>query len=108
MYKVTRKTPTSIKRYEATEGEPIEHKIERIVNNKEAIQDGAPIIHTLRKDGVVPAYNPRTDRMEIAVDAMDKAHNAQLYQRDAKIKPIKKDDKPKEPNSDAKTGGTTE
>ena len=34
--------------------------------------DGAPIIYTERKDGVLPAYDIRTDRWEIAQEAMAK------------------------------------
>ena len=53
------------------EGEYIEEKVRRITENGEPIEDGAPIIYTERKDGVNPAYNIRTDRWEIAQDAME-------------------------------------
>lgn len=55
---------------ELLEGETIEEKIRRIVNNAEPITDGAPIIYTERKDGVQPQYNIRTDRWDIAAEAM--------------------------------------
>ena len=32
----------------------------------------APIIYTEKEDGVLPAYNIRTDRFDIAMDAYDK------------------------------------
>ncbi len=54
-----------------TEGETIEQKIERMVSNNEPIKDGAPDIYTEKKDGIISAYNIRTDRWEIAADAMD-------------------------------------
>ena len=57
------------------DGESIEVKIRRIVDEKEPITDGAPIIFTDAKDGVRPEFNPRTDRWEIAIDAMDKVSN---------------------------------
>lgn len=57
---------------EVTEGEAIEIKVARITQNKEPITDGAPIIYTEKKDGVLPAYNIRTDRFDIALDAMSK------------------------------------
>ena len=41
-------------------GESIETKVNRIVNNGEPITDGAPIIYTERKDGVLPEYDIRT------------------------------------------------
>ena len=51
------------------EGETIEAKVNRIVNNGEPITDGTPIIYTERKDGVLPEYDIRTDRWDIAIDA---------------------------------------
>jgi hypothetical protein len=71
---------------EIVEGEPIEHKIERVVSNKEPITDGAPSIFTERKDGVVAAYNIRTDRWEVASEAMDKVSGSIQAKRDAKGK----------------------
>ena len=52
------------------EGESIETKVERIVTNNEPISDGAPLIYTERKEGVLPQYDIRTDRWDIAVEAM--------------------------------------
>ena len=57
------------------EGECIEEKVRRITENGEPIEDGAPIIYTERKNGVNPAYNIRTDRWEIAQDAMEQVGN---------------------------------
>lgn len=57
------------------EGEYIEEKVRRITENGEPIEDGAPIIYTERKDGVNPAYNIRTDRWEIAQNAMEQVGN---------------------------------
>lgn len=54
------------------EGESIEKKVRRVVENKEPITDGAPIVFTEKKDGVLPQFNIRTDKWEIALDAMDK------------------------------------
>jgi len=71
---------------EKLEGEPIELKIERIVSNKEPISDGAPSIFTERKDGVVSAYNIRTDRFEVAAEAMDKVAGSIQAKRDSKAK----------------------
>lgn len=70
MKKVTVPTIMSIK-IKAKEGEWIEEKVRRVVENGEPIEDGAPIVYTERKDGVRPEYNIRTDRWEIAQDAME-------------------------------------
>lgn len=56
---------------QAKEGEWIEEKVRRVVENGEPIEDGAPIVYTERKDGVKPEYNIRTDRWEIAQEAME-------------------------------------
>ena len=53
------------------EGETIETKVERVVNNNEPITDGAPLLYTERKNGVEPAFDVRTDRWDLAIDAMD-------------------------------------
>ena len=64
--------------YEYQSGESIETKVKRITENNEPITDGAPIIYTNRDDGVLPAYNIRTDRWDIAQQAMDAVNQANL------------------------------
>lgn len=66
-------------------GETIEQKINRIVNNKEPIKDGAPIVYTDRKDGVQPQYDIRTDKWEVALDAMDVVSKTNLTKREMSI-----------------------
>ena len=61
-----------------SEGETIEQKIRRVVENKEPITDGAPIVYTERKDGVLPQFNIRTDKWEIALEAMDKVQASRI------------------------------
>lgn len=68
-------TLTSI---DKVEGETLETKISRLVTNKEPIKDGAPLIYTEKKDGVLAGYNIRTDRWEIATDAMDLIHKNEI------------------------------
>ena len=80
------KRKSQLESVEIVEGEPIELKIERITNNKEPITDGAPEIFTERKDGVISAYNIRTDRWEVAAEAMDKVSGSIQAKRDAKGK----------------------
>lgn len=60
------------------EGETIEKKVARVVENNEPITDGAPIIYTEKKDGVLPQYDIRTDRWDIALEAMDKVNQANI------------------------------
>lgn len=86
MYKVSQYHETSIERNESMEGETIEMKIERVVNNKEPITDGAPIIYSERDKGVISAYNIRTDRFEIAVEAMDAVTKTAIGKRMERMK----------------------
>lgn len=69
----------------STEGETIEMKMERVLNNKEPIKDGAPIIYTERKEGVKPQHDIRTDRWELAVDASDKIARSYKARREDRI-----------------------
>ncbi|NLE03777.1 MAG: hypothetical protein GX638_03105 [Crenarchaeota archaeon] len=75
------------------EGECIENKVNRILINKEPITDGAPLIYTKRQDGVLPGYDIRTDRFEVAIEAMDKVSKSKLTKR---MEYINKDSLPKE------------
>lgn len=86
MYKVRKHTPTSITVNNSYKGETLEAKIRRIVNNNEPISDGAPLIYTDRKDGVQAAYDIRTDRFEIAVEAMDHITKTNLAKRADRMK----------------------
>lgn len=83
--KIQRSKLSGISSYDA---ESIEQKVRRILNNKEPIKDGAPLIYTERKDGVNPAHNIRTDRFEVAVDAMDKVTRSKIAQREGKAKVV--------------------
>ena len=55
MKKIIRNT-TSININNSVEGETLETKCRRIIDNKEPITDSAPIIYTERKDGVMAGY----------------------------------------------------
>lgn len=95
MYKQIKTPTTSIRINNSVEGETIETKIMRITQNREPIKDGAPIIFQERKEGVNPAYDIRTDRFEVAIDAMDKVAKAYAAKRENKadMKIIKNDQK---------------
>lgn len=76
--------------YEFQKGESIETKVRRVTENKEPITDGAPIIYTKRDEGVKPGYNIRTDRWDIAQDAMESIHRNNIAK--AKNFGVKKED----------------
>lgn len=83
--KPNKPTNTTLTVNEAYIGETIEQKIERIVTNKEPIKDGAPLIYTERKNGIEPQYDIRTDRWEIAIEAMDKVDKTYQARRQENI-----------------------
>lgn len=86
MYKKPIYHESTLESPERPEGETIEQKIERIVNSGEPITDGAPLIYTERKEGILPQYDIRTDRWEIATEAMDKVQASVQAKRDEKYK----------------------
>lgn len=60
------------------QAEPREVKLRKIINGESNdMEDGVfPRIYTEKKDGVQPEFDIRTDRFEIAVDAVDKINQA--------------------------------
>lgn len=77
--KVARRKKTyNLKGVECYIGESIETKVRRITDEKEPIKDGAPIIYQEKKDGVAPEYNIRTDRWQIAINAMEQVSNDRI------------------------------
>jgi len=72
---------TSLKVNESFEGETIEMRMERVVHNGDDADDGAPSIYTDRADGVLPEYDIRTDKFDLALDGMDAAHKTDLAKR---------------------------
>lgn len=85
MYRLKQQTKNLVTANTSYEGETIEEKVNRITNNKEPIKDGAPLIYTERSKGVEPQYDIRTDRFEIAIEAMDKVSATYSAQREQRI-----------------------
>lgn len=92
---------------EIKEGETIETKVRRIIEEKTPITDTAPIIYTNRTDGVIAGYNIRTDRFDIALSAMDEVNKAKIATRNGKNKVEESDtNKEIESNTDTQAGET--
>ena len=108
MYRQTKPRPTSLKVNKSYQGETIEQKVNRIVNNKEPITDGAPLIYTEKKDGVQPDYDIRTDRFEVAVEAMDKIAKSNAAKREHSIGERAKKNMEKEQKTETKNISGTE
>ena len=86
MKRIILKNESSLIVNKSYQGETIEQKLERIVQQKEPIKDGAPLVFTERKMGVMPEYNIRTDRFEVAIDAMSAVQKSTIAKREAAMK----------------------
>lgn len=64
------------------EAEPREVKLRKIISGESSnMEDGIfPTIYTEKKDGVLPEYDIRTDRFEVAIDAIDKINQSAANQ----------------------------
>lgn len=59
-------------------GETLIKKCQRILDEGEPLTDGAPIIYTPKQAGVKPECNVRTDKWNIAMEAMDRVNSYKL------------------------------
>lgn len=66
-------------------GETLIKKIQRILDENEPLTDGAPMIYTPKQEGVRDDCNIRTDKWELAMQAMDRvnAYKVSEYLKDA-------------------------
>ena len=64
------------------QADPREVKLRKIINGEaNNMEDGVfPTIYTEKKDGVQPEFDIRTDRFEVAIDAMDKINQSTANQ----------------------------
>jgi len=64
------------------QADPREVKLRKIINGEaNNMEDGVfPTIYTEKKDGVQPEFDIRTDRFEIAIDAIDKINQSTASQ----------------------------
>lgn len=70
---------------ESVEGEMLETELKRIIAEGQPIENVSPQIYTERKDGIQPLYDIRTDRFELAVEAMDKVSATHLAKRQERM-----------------------
>lgn len=62
----------------AYQAEPREVKLRKIISGESSnMEDGVfPTIYTEKRDGVLPEHDIRTDRFEVAIDAIDKINQS--------------------------------
>lgn len=106
MYRKTKNYgKTSIKRNEGYEGETIEERVERIINNKEGVEDQAPKIYTDRAEGVIPQYDVRNDPWDRAIEAKETIDTKAYDDRKKRIEEYHEKRKPKEDGKTEPTQG---
>lgn len=111
MYRKRTKVLTTLRVREVQSGERLETKIERLTTGGGAgIEESVGIIYQEGSNRIEPAYNIRTDRMEIAMKANDKvagslrAKSAEKHQ--AKILKMKGESDNAEPSNSTDTNPT--
>lgn len=64
------------------QADPREVKLRKIISGESSnMEDGVfPTIYTEKKDGVQPEFDIRTDRFEVAIEAMDKINQSTANQ----------------------------
>ena len=67
------------------EAKPIEIVLQEITTTNEPIAADAPMIYTSRADGVQAGYDIRTDRFDVAIEAMDKVQKTKIAERVARM-----------------------
>lgn len=63
---------------ESYEGQSIEERCKKLVETGEPIKDTSPLIYTPKEKGVMPQYNVRADKWEIAQEAMDRVNKERI------------------------------
>lgn len=71
MYKIPIETKTDIRKNTSYEAKTLEQQIAGIMDKNELVPQFNPI-YTEKKEGVNPAYDIRTDKMEYAIDQMER------------------------------------
>lgn len=77
-------TPTQLINTPTEKGESIEEMLRRLTANKEPIPQNVPPIYTPKADGVIPDYDIRADRYDVAMEARDKFAASKIAEGAAK------------------------
>lgn len=73
----TKYTKTCIRRKCTSTGLSIEETVRQAIATNSPLEGGATPIWTPASDGVVPAYDVRTDKQDLALKAMDKVQKTE-------------------------------
>lgn len=75
-----------------TEGMTMEMLVGRFLNNQMDVERTQPLVYTERREGVMSGFDIRTDRFDIAIDAMDKSASSMKAKRESKLNIVKDED----------------
>lgn len=93
MYKQSNIRRTKLKINESQECNTLERKLELIMQNQDTIEAETQLIYTEKKEGVLPGYDIRTDRWELALDGLNAIDKSNAAKRDnANLQVVKNDD----------------
>lgn len=92
MYNIKAFRETSFNVNNSVEGETLEEKLERAMNNGEAMKGERALIYTERKEGTLAGHNIRTDRFEIAVEMKEKMQKSDYVKTEKANLQIVKDE----------------
>ena len=84
MYKIPKRTATSIERNESIEGETIEQQIQRMITNGEVLGEEKELIYTKPSEGVIYGTDIRGDRQEKAIEMTEKVAQDVMRRRELK------------------------
>lgn len=83
MYRQNIPNQTTLRVNSSYEGETIEQKVRRIVEQKTPITDGAPEIWATESEGVHPLYDMTTDRFDLGLTAASNTEKARIARNTA-------------------------
>lgn len=91
-------------------GEELITKIRRVLDENEPLTDGAPLIYTPKEKGVIPEYNIRTDKWQLAMGAMDRVSEYKLseYMKKSELKTEEGNNELNNPTKTNETNGNSQ
>lgn len=90
------------------EGESLMNKLRKMTTEQEVPEEVLPIIYTDKADGVMAAYDIRTDRFEIGREAMEKIKSTEKKKRsEQKAVATKKNEVNNQENTEQSSEGNT-
>lgn len=98
MYSKNKITKGTLKVNNSSVGETIEQKMRRVLKSGEPIEEGAPAIFTDPEGGVPPLTNVRTDRFDLALDAIESTEKHEIAKTDGAAEVKEAEEKPKKGN----------